>query len=256
MAGSLIVTGSLQNNDKANILLAAPDSTLTGNAALTRPIAAGLNTYAGFGSTVTAASLDPVLAAPLQTAAEILLSGNNAAANTMTMQWRTRTMAEAARSNPDAVLSDVLSLTGMGNDVFVLSLSYTDALLTNMGLLENAIASSGVLRLGWRDNIDGSWKSAVAGNTSGTPKFAGVTNWDSYYTARSSLDNGSDLATFLGTYGVDPNTNTVWAVLNHNSEFAVIPEPSTLVFAGWGLLGLAGVALRRRRNKTATPETV
>jgi len=254
MAGSLIVTGSLQNNDKANILLAAPDSTLTGNAALTRPIAAGLNTYAGFGSTVTAASLDPVLAAPLQTAAEILLSGNNAAANTMTMQWRTRTTAEAARSNPDAVLSDVLSLTGMGNDVFVLSLSYTDAVLTNMGLSENSIALSGELRLGWKNGT--TWTTAVAGNTSGTTRFAGVTDWDSYYTARSSVDNGSDLATFLGTYGVDPNTNTVWAVLNHNSEFAVIPEPSTLVLGGLGLLGFAAVGLRRQSHNSTTTEIV
>jgi len=36
-------------------------------------------------------------------------------------------------------------------------------------------------------------------------------------------------------------------VLNHNSDFAVIPEPSTLVFGGLALLGLAGAGLRRRR---------
>ncbi len=247
-AGSLIVTSALQNNGKTHILLAAPDSTLTDNAALTRPIAAGLNTYAGFGSAVTSASLDPLLGAPLQTTAEILMSGTNAAANTLTMQWRTRTSTEAARSNPNAVLSDVLGLTGMGNDIFVLSLSYTDAVLTNMGLVENSIALSGELRLGWKNGT--TWTTAVAGNSGGTPTFAGVTAWNSYYTGLSSFDNGSDLASFLGTYGVDPATNTVWAVLNHNSEFAVIPEPSTLVLGALGLLGLGVVRVRRRKSNT------
>ncbi len=244
MAGSLVVTSSLPNNGNASVLLAAPDSTLTGNAALTRSIAAGLNTYAGFGSTVTAASLDPVLVAPLQTTADILMSGTNAAANTMSMQWRTRSSTEAARSNPNAVLSDVLSLTDMGSDIFVLQMSYTDAVLTNMSLVENSIALSGELRLGWKNGS--TWTTAVAGNTGGTPTFAGVTAWNSYYTARSSFDNGSDLSSFLGTYGVDPATNTVWAVLNHNSEFAVIPEPSTLVLGAFGLLGLGVVRLFRR----------
>lgn len=54
-----------------------------------------------------------------------------------------------------------------------------------------------------------------------------------------------DAATMLGAHGYDfaGGTRTVWAVLNHNSEFSMIPEPSTALA---GLLLAAGM-LRRRR---------
>jgi hypothetical protein len=45
---------------------------------------------------------------------------------------------------------------------------------------------------------------------------------------------------------VDIAGDNVWAVLNHASEFSVMPEPATL-----GLMGLGGAALvllRRRRR--------
>jgi hypothetical protein len=37
----------------------------------------------------------------------------------------------------------------------------------------------------------------------------------------------------LGNYGVDTANNVVWAVINHNSEFAV-PEPATIALLGLG----------------------
>jgi len=49
----------------------------------------------------------------------------------------------------------------------------------------------------------------------------------------------------VGAWGVDQSTDTAWAVLNHNSTFAVIPEPTAVT----GLLGLAGmVGMTRRRR--------
>ena len=53
---------------------------------------------------------------------------------------------------------------------------------------------------------NGTWVNAVDMNYGGTRKFV-YGPWSSEYK--------------LGTYGVDPSTNTAWAVINYNSDFAV-----------------------------------
>ncbi len=56
----------------------------------------------------------------------------------------------------------------------------------------------------------------------------------------------------LGTYGVDVEGGIVWAVLNHNSEFSVVPEPSTGSLAmGAGALLLIATLWRRRVSARA-----
>jgi threonine dehydrogenase-like Zn-dependent dehydrogenase len=52
----------------------------------------------------------------------------------------------------------------------------------------------------------------------------------------------------LGDYGVNTANHTVWAVVDHNSDFGVVPEPSTLALLGAGAIGLAGYAWRRRKR--------
>ena len=49
----------------------------------------------------------------------------------------------------------------------------------------------------------------------------------------------------LGAWGVDTSANVAWLVTNHNSEFAVVPEPSTLLLL---LLGGLGLAFRRGKR--------
>ena len=84
--------------------------------------------------------------------------------------------------------------------------------------------------LGWYDEGTGTWKNAVLGNSMGTAQF----NLGAYIPGTMSA---------LGNYGVDTTGGVVWAVVNHNSEFAVVPEPAAL-----SLLALGGLALLRRRR--------
>ncbi len=76
--------------------------------------------------------------------------------------------------------------------------------------------------------------------------FANVqSSWDAFALANGITDG--NLGNFLGSWGVDTTGNSVWAVLNHNSQFAVlIPEPASAALLG--LLGLAVLPRRRRRG--------
>ncbi|HEY5892317.1 MAG TPA: PEP-CTERM sorting domain-containing protein [Chthoniobacterales bacterium] len=130
--------------------------------------------------------------------------------------------------NPALIASDIVTLTGTEGDTFVLQLTYNEA---------QAIALYGSednLRLGWLDG--GLWKLAIDGNTSGLPNFINGA-WNASYT--------------LGYYGLDTENNTVWAVLNHNSDFAAIPvpEPSASALLGLGTVALAWRSRFRRNRK-------
>lgn len=246
-AGTLAVTGSLANNGPPNILLAAPDDTLAGNATITRRVAAAasytLGSVTGLGS--TAVSIDPVTAAPLNSTAAIL-AGTASSQADVSMQWRTRSIAESTGVN--AILSDVVNLSGVApvgayTDVFLLEMSYTDSALAALGMNEAAYAATGILRLGWHNGSI--WTSAIEGNS---PASVAAYEGDQSAAAFLSSLGASPLASKLGSYGIDTANNKVWAVLNHNSEFAVIPEPSTLVFVALGGIGLIAHRLRRRKK--------
>jgi fibronectin-binding autotransporter adhesin len=181
----------------------------------------------------------------LGTTATIFNYTNSTGTDTgISMAWRSRTAAEASSTTPGDngtlvagyLLSDVVNLTGMGNaggtgftDTFILQMSYNEALLNGF---ESFGVAQGNIKIAWKNGTE--WVNAVTGNS---------TSAAHYYPNQAY--NAS--ARILGDYGIDPTNNVVWAVLNHNSEFAVIPEPSTLVLGGLALLGFAGVGLRRRR---------
>ncbi len=133
--------------------------------------------------------------------------------------------------------SDIVDLDGTSgigfSDILVLQLTYDEATAISL------FGSEAAARLGWYDPGTGQWTLAVDGNTGGTALFAG----DRAYNAATDF--------LLGTYGVDTANNTVWAVTNHNSQFAAIPEPST-----YALLALAGAAtllIRRRKPNHGRP---
>ena len=124
-----------------------------------------------------------------------------------------------------ASYGNIISLTGTENDTLTIELTYEEAELIALFGSENAA-------LGWL-NGTGVWVNAVDGNTGGTATFVDGA-WSSAYP--------------LGTYGINRDTNSVWAIINHNSSFAVIqgvPEPSALLLSALGSL-----ALFRRRVRS------
>lgn len=200
-----------------------------------------------------------------------IAQGKNATGTdeTISMNFRDRAGIEKApgATNPPVIgslISDVVELTGMlksggatsglgdrkQTDPFALQMTYSEILL---GGDEADLAIDGVIQLLWLDTeFNGAagaqsgdlWKNAVLGNFgSGTALTNQQLSWDAFATANAITD--ANVANFLGSWGVDTASNTAWAVLNHNSQYAVVPEPAT---AGLLALGTVLLGLRRRRR--------
>lgn len=153
-----------------------------------------------------------------------ILGGNSTAVRTLSMSFS----GTSAATNDGTRKSDVFSLTGSGTDLFVLQLSTTGLVGTDF--------------VGW---LDGStWVNAVSGNTGNNASLAQQGYLGSFSAFQTTY--GSTLSNYIGAYGVDTTSGSAWAVLNHNSDFASIPEPST-----WALLAgsLTFVMVIRRRRR-------
>jgi hypothetical protein len=164
----------------------------------------------------------------------------------ITMSWRTRTLNESYPWEPGGnptqppmdianldfgLASDVVDLKGFApGEKFVMQMSYVDTLIN-----EAVESSLGCIHINWLDPVSGLWLNAVYGNT--TTEQGAVTNYHGSWAAAGS-------PTTLGSWGIDTTNNVVWAVLDHNSEFAVVPEPSGML-----LLAAGAVASLGRRRK-------
>lgn len=224
---------------------------------------------------VSAPVMQPKVARPpfLGSQAE-LLAGANSSGNTqtITMAWRNRTDVETDGDGypflgfpDDGVQTPPLALDsfGMASDIvdlkgvtgsYVLQMSYDPGALISdsHGWTEDELAAKGKIYLGWFEDqahIGGGnlpnqreWELATLGDT-GTGANV-IANYQGSFSSFTSRYTDFTPDSYLGSYGVDTATHTVWAVLDHNSEFGAVPEPCTAALLIVGALGL----LKRRRT--------
>lgn len=145
------------------------------------------------------------------TTAAILGGTNNSNAKDSTGRAFVKTVDTGWTDKGTDTISDILSLWGMADlgaantETFALSMSYDDAAF-----------KVGEYGLCYKDR-NGNWINAVNGNGGNSmPMFINGPYNPSYP---------------LGAYGVDTAAKTVWAVINHNSDFAVASLGGTDVSA-------------------------
>lgn len=140
------------------------------------------------------------------------------------------TSINSTASNDSLRLSNVFSIDGTGDDPFLVQIT-VDPELTD--------GSLGFV--GWLDDL--AWVPAINGNlgNNATPQQQNST----LDFAAFQEQFGSNLSNYVGAYGGCSTCGEVWAVVDHNSEFALItPEPSTA-----GLLFIAAFVFCTRRVK-------
>lgn len=167
------------------------------------------------------------------------------------MKWRTRTTAETSGSTGTALASDVFTLSGMANsgttgegetDPYALQLTYSGSALSSI------TGGSGGPVLDYLNTGSNKYANAVIGDdASGTSVYSDVlSSWSSFASAHSISD--ANIGAYLGSWGVDTTDGEVWAVVDHNSTFAVgvsVPEP----FGAVMMVSSLGLLLRRRRGE-------
>ena len=149
------------------------------------------------------------------TTARILSGSNGSTAKDFDNRTFTKTVDTGWTDKSAGLASDILSIWGMADlyapqtDTFALSLSYDPSVVTA------AQIQSGNFALATKD-ASGNWVNAVAKNVGGTMNFV----------------NGPYNASYtLGTYGVDTAAHTVWAVINHNSDYAATQVKTAAITA-------------------------
>jgi hypothetical protein len=222
LGGTVVVNGALSS--AAQLVFPFP-STLVyfPNATLASPTI----TATALQSNVTAGlnfNLIPALTDFSGLGTTVQLLGGTASVN--------RAVLTTFSAGPTGAASDDVNVSGTISDTYVLELSYSQAAALALPGGPNA------MQLQWLNPNTGQWVNAVDGNTGGTPTFV-----------NGAYNPAVDFN--LGTYGVDTTNDVVWAVVDHNSQFAAdsqVPEPGSVMLLSVGLTGLLGGVRFRRGN--------
>jgi hypothetical protein len=193
-----LVTGSIAVYDNAGHSVAYSSTSSAGVARAV--IFTNAVSYAGFSVTNNLGN---------QTALAVL-GGTNATGSNETVAT-----TFTSPPNTNQFVSDVADFSGTDSNLFVLQLSYNPlAAIALFGSETN-------VSLLWFKQASNTWVNAVEGNSDG-----GL--------VRQFFQGAFNLATqfHLGNFGVDTVRHAVWAVVNHNSQFAVGVVAPPLRLAG------------------------
>jgi hypothetical protein len=225
----------------------------TFGAALQAAVSSGAhygNGTSGLASTTTAGPAPDGNSLPVLGTTATFLEGVAASSTTVTQAWRARLSTEGF------LHSDVMQVTGLGGNntaanPYVLQMNYvTPASITD----QNAYAALSEIYLAWLNPTTDTWQNAIKGNTpDGNTVLSPFLESFAAYEAGtvSDYDGGTKTAGqfVLGDWGVDTSNGEVWAVLDHQSVFASVPEPGSIAMMVSGGLTLVGFGWYRRRRQ-------
>jgi hypothetical protein len=215
-----------------------------------------------------------------------ILDGVVASDTTVSIAWRNRSDYETSPTHQSppmyadfdqGLTADIADISGLDGTTFVLQSTYDESEVYG---IEADEAAGRCLFLTWMspmgtpgDDSDDIWLNAVQGNSN----YAGagvspfeievgnpiLSSYADYYAGTLSSDGSTKSANSfkLGDWGVDIDGNgdggldgnigdggVVWAVIDHNSQFAAMPEPSSAILFLIGLVSLIGCGNRRSRG--------
>ena len=219
-----------------NAIADASNSPTLFGPALTAAVASS-GSYANLESTVRSTTGSGGAGA-LGSTATILAGANvSGSGQTVSMSWRTQsagTGAVFAKGDISSTLAGFHfdgSATGQTAS-YVLQMSYDAG---RFGTEEALLAADGQIDLLSLDGSTGLWENAVDDDFGANQGTFHDAPWQS-----------GDM--FLGDWGVNTANHTVWAVVNHDSQFAVVPEPGALgLMCGFGV-GMGCLARLRRKR--------
>jgi len=222
----------------------------TSNSSFGPALSATVNGPAGSPSAPLFSKVDNTGASSGALGTQASILGSTGTAGTVTMTWRQANAAELSNTPP--IISDVVRLGGTAlpeGTLYVLEMSFDPNNYNVAGHLAQLAAAGKIYLV---SNAGGNWHNAVLDNA-GAGADAGLYPNESYADFLAAHP-GDTLAQQLGAWGVNQTPDgtgqdVVWAVLNHASDFAVVPEPATLAFLLLGGLALSATALRRHAAK-------